>query len=173
MEPRLAPLAAILDLNSDLLLNCLDGLSDEEARTRLPGGGNHIAFLAAHLADTRHYLADRLGPPIANPLTRYLASARTIDDIPVWPSLAELRSAWCAVSAHLCATLAELSAADLAQPNPDRFPLTDGTQLGVITFLVQHDCYHVGQVAFIRRQLAKPAMSYARGASSRFPAGSA
>jgi hypothetical protein len=30
MNPSVAPLAAILDLNTGLLLNCLDGLSDEE-----------------------------------------------------------------------------------------------------------------------------------------------
>jgi hypothetical protein len=40
MEPQVAPLCAILELNTDLLLNCLDGLSDEEALQRLEGGGN-------------------------------------------------------------------------------------------------------------------------------------
>ena len=97
MEPQVAPLRAILELNTDLLLNCLDGLSDEEARRRLEGGGNTIAFLAAHLTDTRHFLANRLGHPLANPL-------------------------------------------------------------------VQHDSYHIGQMGFLRRQLGKPAMAYARGA---------
>jgi uncharacterized damage-inducible protein DinB len=32
----------------------------------------------------------------------------------------------------------------------------------MIAFLVQHDSYHLGQVAFLRRQLGKPPMSYAR-----------
>ncbi len=31
MDPRLTPLAAILDLNTHLFGNCLDGLSDEQA----------------------------------------------------------------------------------------------------------------------------------------------
>jgi hypothetical protein len=34
VDPRVAPLAAIFDLNTDLLLNCVDGLSDVEARER-------------------------------------------------------------------------------------------------------------------------------------------
>jgi uncharacterized damage-inducible protein DinB len=164
MEPPLAPLAAILDLNTDLLLNTLDGLRDGDARTRLPGGGNSLAFLAAHLTDTRHFLADRLGHPLANPVAPYLADARTIDDITAWPSLEELRAAWCAVSAHLQSVLAGMRAADLNQANADRFPLADGTQLGMIAFLVQHDSYHLGQMAFLRRQLGKTAMSYRRGA---------
>jgi uncharacterized damage-inducible protein DinB len=37
--------------------------------------------------------------------------------------------------------------------------------LGLIAFLVQHDSYHLGQIAFLRKQLGKPAMSYARGAA--------
>jgi hypothetical protein len=49
MDPQAAPLHAILELNTDLLLNGLDGLSEEEALQRLEGGGNTIAFLATHL----------------------------------------------------------------------------------------------------------------------------
>jgi uncharacterized damage-inducible protein DinB len=173
MEPQLAPLAAILDLNTDLLLNCLDGLSEVEAQTRLPGGGNSVTFLAAHLTDTRHFLGTRIGHPLVNPLACYLADARSIEQILAWPSLGEIRSAWLAVSAHLGSALAASTAADLAQPNVHRFPLADRTQLGLIAFLVQHDSYHVGQLAFVRRQLGKPAMSYAREASARSPAGAA
>jgi uncharacterized damage-inducible protein DinB len=167
MEPQLAPLAAILDLNTDLLLNTLDGLEDEDVRIRLPGGGNSLAFLAAHLTDSRHFLADRIGHPLANPLAPYLAEARTIEDITAWPSLGELCDAWCAVSAHVQMALESMAAADLAQANAVRFPLADGTQLGMITFLVQHDSYHLGQMAFLRRQLGKPAMSYRRGGAAR------
>jgi uncharacterized damage-inducible protein DinB len=162
MEPQVAPLAAILDLNTDLLLNSLEGLGETEARSRLPGGGNSISFLAAHLTDTRHFLAARIGQPLANRLTPYLGDARGIEDIATWPSLTELRDAWCVVSAHLGTALAGLSAAEIARPNPHRFPIADGTLVGMLAFLVQHDSYHVGQVAFLRRQLGKPAMTYTR-----------
>ena len=36
-------------------------------------------------------------------------------------------------------------------------------ELALIAFLMQHDSYHIGQVAFLRRQLGKPAMVYTRG----------
>lgn len=165
MLATLVPLAAMLDLDTELLLNCLDGLSDEEARRRLPGGGNSMAYLAAHLADTRYHLAARLGRAIENPLSRYLADARAIDDVREWPTLDELRQAWLVVSAHLAAVLDAFDAGDLAAPEPARFPIRDGTRLGMLTFLVQHDAYHVGQLAFLRRQLGRPAMSYARSGS--------
>ena len=101
MDPRLTPLAAIFELNTDLLLNCLEGLSQGDAQRRLDGGGNSIIFLAAHLADTRHFLLGRLGHPLANPLSRYLADAQSIEDIGEWPTLEEVRRAWLAVSARL------------------------------------------------------------------------
>jgi uncharacterized damage-inducible protein DinB len=172
MDAAVAPLAGIFELNADLLLNCLADLSDDEAQARISGGGNTILFLAAHLTDTRHALAARLGSPLHNPLARYLADARGIDDIRSWPSLAEVRDAWVAVSQHLSLVLGSVSRAGAVQAVTHRLSL-DGTQLGVIAFLAQHDSYHVGQVAFLRRQLGKPAMSYARGARRGSPAGAA
>jgi uncharacterized damage-inducible protein DinB len=163
MEPQVAPLHAILELNTDLLLNCLDGLSDEEALQRLAGGGNTVAFLAAHLTDTRHFLARRLGHPLANPLSRYLAEASSIDDIVEWPTVAEQRDWWRAVSRHLCAVVAARTPEELRRANVHRFPMEDSTELGLIAFLVQHDSYHIGQVGFLRRQLGKTAMTYTRG----------
>jgi uncharacterized damage-inducible protein DinB len=169
MDPQLAPLAAIYELNTDLLLNCLAGLTDTEAQCRLEAGGNSVTFLAAHLTDSRHFLVARLGRPLANPLARYLADVRSIEDILEWPTLDEIRPAWLAISAHLLAVLAELTPAELAEANAHRFPFGDTSRLGMVAFLVQHDSYHLGQVAFIRRQLGKPPMSYARG-QARAPA---
>jgi uncharacterized damage-inducible protein DinB len=166
MNPTVAPLAAILDLNTDLLLNCLDGLSEAETRHRLPGGGNSLAFLSAHLTDTRHFLATRLKRPLPNPLTPLLADARSIDDIRGWPPIDELRAAWRAISDHLAAELPLLTDEELGEPNVHRFPMGDSTRLGLIAFLTQHDSYHVGQAAFLRRQIGKPAMAYTRGSKS-------
>ena len=164
MEPQIAPLHAILELNTDLLLNCLDDLSDEEARRQLAGGGNTVAFLAAHLTDTRHFLAQRLGRPLANPLSRYLAEASSIDDIVEWPSLADQRKWWVDVSRHVCTVVAARTGEGLRRQNVHRFPMEDSTELGLIAFLVQHDSYHIGQLGYLRRQLGRPAMAYTRGA---------
>jgi uncharacterized damage-inducible protein DinB len=69
--------------------------------------------------------------------------------------------------------MGELDAETIERPGAHRFPVPDPTPLGMLAFLAQHDSYHVGQVAFLRRQLGKPAMSYARGARSGSPAGAA
>ena len=163
MDARLTALVTILDLNTDLLVNTLDGLTDSEAQHRLTGGGNSIAFLATHLTDSRHFLASRLGNSLPNPLARYLADAKSIEEIRSWATLEEVRAAWVAVSAHLLGVLESLGPEELDRPQAHRFPCSDTTALGMIAFLTQHDSYHIGQAAFIRRQLGKPAMTYTRG----------
>ena len=166
MEAVVAPLAGVLELNTDLLLNCLEGVSDEEARQRLAGGGNSMLFLAAHLADSRHYLAARLDRPLDNPLAPFLEKARGIDEITAWPALADVRTAWQAVSAHLLAALDAIASGELATPGAHRFPVPDTSRLGLIAFLTQHDSYHIGQLAFLRRQLGKSPMAYTRGTAT-------
>jgi uncharacterized damage-inducible protein DinB len=161
MEREVAPLAALYDLNADLLLNCLDDLTDAEAQQRPEAGGNSVAFLASHLVDSRHFLVTRLGQPLTNPLARYLADVRSIEEIRDLPALEEIRSAWSEVSIHLHTVLDGLTADELREANAHKFPIADKSRLGMITFLVQHDSYHLGQVAFLRRQLGKPPMSYA------------
>ena len=169
MHAVIAPLAAIYELNADLLVNCLDGMTEEEARHRLAGGGNSVAFLAAHLTDTRHFIATRLGRPLHNPLTPYLADVRTIDEVATLPPLDQIRSAWLAITEHLLAVLDGLDEAALAKQGVHRFPVSDSSVVGFITFLAQHDSYHVGQAAFLRRQLGRPAMAYTRGTGRRDP----
>ena len=39
-------------------------------------------------------------------------------------------------------------------------PGVDRTRLGALTFLVQHDSYHIGQLALLRKPAGLPAMSY-------------
>ena len=162
MDPRLQPLAAIFALNTDLVGNCAADLSDAQANRRLKGGGNSIAFLIAHLTDVRHFLADLLGSPIANPLTPYLAEARSIDEVESLPPLTELLDAWRVVSAHLADVFEGMDATALDAATPQSFPTGGGTMLDTIAFLAQHDSYHLGQIAFLRRRLGLPAMTYER-----------
>ncbi len=168
MEPELRPLAAIFELNTDLLMNCLDGVSDDLARRRLGGGGNSIAVLVAHMAEARYYLANLLGAELENPLAA-MAGAASIDDMDEVPPLVELAEAWGSASAGLRRTLRRLGPDRLGAAVGQSFPIPGGTALDAIAFLAQHDTYHLGQVAFLRRQLGLPAMSYERGGEGDAP----
>jgi uncharacterized damage-inducible protein DinB len=160
MDPRVKSLAEILRLNTRLLINCLDGLTDQTAQVRHGSGVNSAAFIAAHVADSRFYLLRTLGGARDNPLSAYLDKASSIDEITELPSLDSIRDAWSCVSADLVAVLDTATAEELELPVKARFPGVDATRLGALTFLVQHDSYHVGQLALLRKPAGLPAMSY-------------
>lgn len=160
MESVLAPLADTFRLNTRLYLACLDGVPDEAARTRPNEHTNSLAFIAVHLVDSRHFLARYLGAPARNPFAELLEGARGIDDLAALPGVDEVRGAWRDVSAAVEARFAALTADELACPSPQRFPVDDTTVLGGVTFLAQHDAYHVGQMALLRKFLGFPAMKY-------------
>src|SRR5262245_56657759 len=160
MHPAVAPLAKVLRLNTELLLNCLDGLDDATATRRQTSSTNSIAFLVAHVTDTRHYIASLIGAPTDNPLG-FLANARSLDEIAELPPISALVEAWERVSAHLAVELERLDTPRLLASVTERFPGADGSLLGALAFLVQHDTYHIGQLGLLRRQLGLAAMSYA------------
>jgi uncharacterized damage-inducible protein DinB len=162
MDLRVQPLAAILRLNGRLFLNCLDGLSDDAARRRHGEAVNSAAFIAAHVTDSRYFVLRTLGGELANPLSATLDKAKSIDDITDWPTLDTVRDAWRAVSDAIDARLGVLTPDELSAAVDARFPGVEPTRLGALTFLVQHDSYHIGQLALLRKHAGLPAMRYTR-----------
>ena len=160
MDIRVAPLAEILRLNTVLFRNCLDQLSDEQAAVRPTNGTNSAAFIAAHLASSRFYLLKTLGVQEPDPLASYLDGRKGIDDIAQLPSLREVDEAWTKGAHLLRDRLDALTAAEIDAPSSVPFPLANGTLLGTLTFLVQHDSYHIGQLSLLRKYCGLPAMRY-------------
>lgn len=161
MDPRISPLAETVRLNTRLFRNCLDGLADEQARARPSSCTNSLAYIAAHLVESRYYMLTYLGVKAASPLDRYTGGWKSIDEMTEWPTLDEIRAAWSGVSDTLGKGLAAISAADLDQPITTDMPLEHKTTLGMLVFLVQHDSYHIGQLSLLRKYAGMAAMSYA------------
>jgi uncharacterized damage-inducible protein DinB len=159
MEPTVAALADMLRLNTKLFRNCLEGMSEEQARVRPSATTNNAAFVAAHLADSRFYTLKALGAERANPLAPYLEGVRGIDGMTRWPTLDEIRSAWTDASRALRARLDAITAAELDGPSGARFP-GNWSVREALMFMVQHDSYHVGQLSLLRSHAGLPAMRY-------------
>ncbi|MCC6930029.1 MAG: DinB family protein [Gemmatimonadaceae bacterium] len=163
MDPRLAPLAETLALNTRLFTNCLAGLSDDEAHVRFGDEAkraNHAAFVAAHMVDSRCWGLSQLGVKFDNPLAHALAGARTLDDVKDALPLEATRAAWGAVSDAFQSALASATPAQLAAECKMPIPGVTQTVLGVLAFIVQHDAYHLGQLSLLRRQVGLAGMSY-------------
>jgi uncharacterized damage-inducible protein DinB len=161
MDSRLIVPADILRLNTRLYRNCLVGLSDELARERPGGRGptNCAAFVAAHLVDSRYYLLNLLNQKATSPLTGCEGGFNSIDKVTSYPSLSEIQAAWTAVGEMLERRLQSATAAELDAKYED-FPLELPTVLGALSFMIEHECYHLGQLGLLRKHAGLEAMAY-------------
>ncbi len=160
VDPRLQGLTEQLGLHTRLFLNCLDGVSDEAAAVRAGGTTNSMAFLAAHLVDSRHWLARVSDLAVENAFAARLDGARGIEDLKDCPTVEESRQAWRALAQPLESHLQTLDAAVLDRQSATRFPISDKSIVGTLAFLIHHEAYHIGQLALLRRYTGSPAMSY-------------
>lgn len=164
-DPRVVPLLTTLLLNGRLMENCLRDVPRSRALYRPTSDDpevpplNNMVFLAAHLADARRYFANLLGPEVANPFPE-LADGTTIDDFPQLPETEAILAAWRDLGRVVAERLTAATPEQLAEPAPHPFPVDDPTLLGAATFLCQHEDYHVGQLAYLRRLVGMGAMSY-------------
>jgi uncharacterized damage-inducible protein DinB len=163
MDTRLTPLADILRLNTRLFENCLIDVDDEAGLTRIGPTTNSLTFVAVHVLDARAYLTKALGGDGGHPFSDMLSEITSIEDIEELPKLDEIRAAWVEVTSRLLEQVDGMSSVDLIGEAPVAFPIFDPTLLGMVAFLVQHDSYHIGQMAFLRKQLGFGAMSYGEG----------
>lgn len=153
-------LGGILRLNTRLYLNCVQDVSDGDARRRPNDRTNSLAFIACHVLDARHFLARYLGLDEPNPVEDTLRDATGIDDIVELPTIVRIVDGWRALAPTISACLDDLTTTELNAPSPQRLPVDDLSIGGGIGFLLQHESYHVGQLALIRKFLGYPAMKY-------------
>lgn len=160
MHPTVAPLAVVFALNTQLFENCLEGVDEVAATARPNERTNSLAFIAAHLVDSRAWLAKYVGLEEPKPFGGLMEYGKSLDDLPVLPSLAEILEVWEGLSERLERRLVWLGEEQLSAPSSARFPGVPPTVHGGLSFLMQHESYHIGQMAYLRKYLGLPAMSY-------------
>jgi len=160
VEQALTPLYEIFKLNSRLYLNCLEDMDEDQARWRPNGQTNSAAFVALHLLDSRFFIARTMGIEHVSPFAAMTEGKRSIEDMQDMPSIEQLRTTWRDITGEIRERFKALSAADLSRAIDTKLPLENKTLLGVLSFLLQHDSFHLGQLALLRKQMGLQAMSY-------------
>lgn len=158
-DPRIVPMVSTFRLDTRLLVNCFDGVDDEKALHRPSDEVNNMAFVAAHLTDSRRYLANMLGPEVDNPFPE-LDDGTGIDDFPELPTVEALLKAWKEMGEVLNERLRAATPEQLDADAPIDFGVDDGSLLGGIAFLLHHEGYHIGQLGYLRKMMGLPAMKY-------------
>ena len=160
MHESIRPLATIVSLNTRLFLNCLEEVNDRIAILRPNEKTNNLAFIALHLLDSRYYLGQHIGLTARNPYATEMESVRSVKDLKTVPPLVDVKKHWQEISQLLLDGLAGLTEEDLQRRSTMQFPVDDHTLLGPIAFLVQHESYHIGQMALLRTYSYLPPMHY-------------
>jgi uncharacterized damage-inducible protein DinB len=159
MDPRVAPLAEILRINTKLARNCVDALPDDQACARSVANANSAAYVAAHMVESRYYILSVLGDRTPSPFADQVGW-KAIDEIPELPTLGQIDAAWTEVSSLVDQKLKSLTRDQLDAPHETQMPIESKTKLGIVGFMVQHDSYHLGQLSLLRKSAGLPAMSY-------------
>ena len=160
MHDKVLALNNIMKVNSELFCNCLEGIDDETAGRRPNDHTNSMAFIAAHLVEARHFLASQLSVAAATPFDGMLSGAKTIDDVTDYPTMDAVGAAWDEISGKLASRFETITDEELDETSKPSFPGDDRTVLGAMAFLIQHEAYHIGQMALIRKFFEHEAISY-------------
>ena len=143
-----------------MLRRALEGVSADGALERPNERTNHMAFLAVHVLDARFFLLHYVGGSAENPFAELLDGASSIEEVSYFPGASEVLEAWESLEATLEERFGSLTDSELDAPSPQGFPIDDDSVLGGVAFLVQHDSYHVGQLAYVRKYLGHPAVGF-------------
>ena len=160
MEESLKPLALQFELNTRLFLNAIGDIPLDLWEKRPEDRANHAAFLALHLLDARCFILRLLGGSRTHGFEEVGKDATRLEDISEFPHPQGIAESWRRVSEDLLASVKKAGPGQLNGPAPHDFPVTDSSVFGAITFLAQHEAYHIGQLAFVRRAVGLSPLSY-------------
>lgn len=153
-------------LLTDWYLSVLENLKPEDGSKVISGNTNSLEWLAGHLIVTRCRNTVRLGQPVEPYpyLDAFVDQSlpppnfRAFDSNRNYPSLAECAEAWSAYSRLFIATLEAADEKSLATEIPLTGPTGGSTVQDLLTSVVLHEAFHIGQMSIIRKALGYKAM---------------
>lgn len=154
----LQTISVALALNRKLYTNALQDVTPEQLTSRTSDATNHMLWIAGHLAHTRAMMANLLGAEVESELEMFSGEIQPDADYPPLEKILEL------YTQYTHALIDQIPLADeerLSSTSPYPFPINDPSLLGTISFLTQHEAYHVGQLGLLRKHVGLPATSYA------------
>ncbi len=151
--------APVLALHRRLFENAIRDVGADDFARRINDRTNSMQWVAGHLAYSRMQIAQLLGhvPTEGSPLEAFAA---TISEDTDYPDAAEILTGFVAAGAAVHRVLPDVTPEMLAGPSPLPLPINDPTLAGAITFFIDHESYHIGQLGFLRKAVGYDAMSY-------------
>ena len=149
-----------LNMNERLFRNALDGVTDDQAKERISDHNNPLIWITTHTVWARYKMLILMGQPVPNPFEDMFENFKAYDPAESYPTLETIKAEWTKVSKLLNDALQTVTEEYLAQDSPLKSPIGDFTNGGTLAFLVQHESYDIGQMAFLKKYFTELAMKY-------------
>lgn len=153
-------------LLTDWYLSVLEGIKPEDGSKVLSENTNSLEWLAGHLLVSRGRNITRLGQSV-EPFA-YLAAYvnptlppphfSAFDSAKAYPRVAECTVAWATYAKVFIEALETADERILQTEIPLRGPTGGNTVEDLLTSVVLHEAFHIGQMSIIRKALGYPAM---------------
>ncbi len=153
MNPRVATLVDLYNLNTNLVNRTLKNLADDVAHKRVNDKGSSLHWIIGHIANSRHYVGGLFNAGTEFENSDLFNGGTPLKEPSVYPPIAEIKKIFEDVSEKFTKRLEELTDDDINKKLESKLPVKDETMLAAISFFSLHESYHVGQLSFIRRQL--------------------
>ncbi|MFC2088259.1 DinB family protein [Calditrichota bacterium] len=149
-----------MEINNSIYINSFVNVDDKTTNVKPKDSINSMLFVAIHLLDARYYLAKIIGISKKFPLKDIFDQAQKFLDISPLPNLDKLVNTWSTIHKQLFEELNKLTEIDLKKNISQKLPVVDQTLLGALTFLLQHESYHIGQLGYLRMYFGFDAVKY-------------
>ena len=154
-------LKEVLKVSTNLFRNSLLDISDEESNRTFSDNTNSFNYVFGHTIGARFFMASLLGYKSEFKFASlYHGSEKPFSSEEKYPVLSELKSEFERITIELINILETVSDEALADSLPVEFPYVENNSLSGVSFLAQHESYHIGQLGFLRKLLTKTAISY-------------
>ena len=150
---------------SDFFVDLLTrDLTNEQAtlRVREPEGAS-ISWHLGHLCHARIELMQLLGVEIENTFEHLFDRTAAATDGKNYPSIADLRQSWTRLANSTGSLFGRVTKDELLAPFKQApHPHEEKNVLGVLSYIMWHEVYHIGQIGTLRTHLGlRPAIDLA------------
>ncbi|MEO6694271.1 MAG: DinB family protein [Ignavibacteria bacterium] len=151
----------MLNMNTSLFNNALEGVTETQSTKRISDHSNSLIWLYTHTVWGRYLICGVLGKPVAkNPYEGMFENFKPFDPSDKYQTLEEVKAEWSRSTELLNEALASVTEEYLSADCPFKSQIGDNTNGGTFAFLVQHESYDIGQMAFLKKYYTKEAMKY-------------
>jgi uncharacterized damage-inducible protein DinB len=159
MDPVVAAYGQLLAIQTMLVNRALAALSEEEIWRRPAAEANSVGWLLGHITTARNGMVTVLGgdPERAAWLTSFGRGAQ-VAERDAYPPTSDVVETLKRINAKLKARMEAATEEELGAPSPLKTPSPDPSVRGTVGFLIFHDGYHVGQIAYVMKLLGKPGL---------------